>query len=62
MQRLGEAAMPTVRQMLDSDHWTERKAAYCLLRRWKVLTPELRQRGQADTHVAVRHAAAGCLP
>ena len=62
MQRLGKAAMPTVQQMLDSDHWTERKAAYCLLRRWEKLTAELRRRGQADGHVAVRDAALGCQP
>jgi HEAT repeat protein len=57
MSHLGDAAMSTVDQMLESEHWTERKAAYCLLRRWGKLTPEQRKRGEKDSHVAVRHAA-----
>ena len=57
MLRLGESAVPTVRQMLTSEHWTERKAAFCLLRRWGKLTAEQRVRGQQDPHVAVRQAA-----
>ncbi len=55
--RLGEAAMPTVREMLQSEHWTERKAAVSLLRRWDKLTPGEEKRAKADPHVAVRHAA-----
>jgi RNA polymerase sigma-70 factor (ECF subfamily) len=55
--RFGETAMPMVREMLESEHWTERKAAVCLLRRWGILTPEQKKRAQADPHVAVRHAA-----
>ncbi|MBM4080661.1 MAG: sigma-70 family RNA polymerase sigma factor [Planctomycetes bacterium] len=57
VHRLGEAAMPTVSEMLTSERWTERKAAVCLLRRWGKLTAEQRKRAQADPHVAVRHAA-----
>jgi len=57
MLRLGEAAMPTVQQMLESEHWTERKAALCLLRRWGKLTHSQQYRGRQDPHVAVRHAA-----
>ena len=57
MRRLGEAAMPTVMEMLESDPWTERKAAVCLLRRWGKLTPEQQEKAQADPHIAVRHAA-----
>jgi len=57
MLRLGNAAVGTAEQMLTSEHWTERKAAYCLLRRWGKLTDEQRKRGEKDPHVAVRHAA-----
>ncbi len=57
MYRLGQAAMPTVEEMLASDHWTERKAAVCLLRRWGKLTLKLKARAESDSHVAVRHAA-----
>jgi len=57
MLRMGEAAMPTVDEMLASENWTERKAALCLLRRWGKLTPAQQARGKADPHVAVRHAA-----
>ena len=57
MLRMGEPAMATVRDMLGSEHWTERKAAYSLLRRWGKLSPAQQARGLADPHVAVRHAA-----
>ncbi|MCK4300879.1 MAG: HEAT repeat domain-containing protein, partial [Planctomycetes bacterium] len=57
IHRLGQAAMPTVEAMLASDHWTERKAAVCLLRRWGKLTLKLKARAESDSHVAVRHAA-----
>jgi len=57
MHRLRDAALPVVIEMLESEHWTERKAALCLLRRWRKLTPEQKERGIADEHVAVRHAA-----
>jgi len=55
--RLRDAAEPVVLEMLESAHWTERKAAFCLLRRWHKLTPEQQARGKADPHIAVRHAA-----
>ena len=58
MQRMRERALPTAMEMMDSDLWTERKAAVCLLRRWGKLTPELRARAEADDHIAVRHGAA----
>ena len=54
MHRLRDAARPVALEMLDSDLWTERKAAVCLLRRWGVLTPEQRTRAEVDPHVAVR--------
>ncbi len=57
MHRLRDAAMPTVTEMLESEHWTERKAALCLLRRWGRLTPAQRDRARQDPHPAVRHAA-----
>jgi RNA polymerase sigma factor (sigma-70 family) len=57
MYRLRDASMPAVEEMLTSEHWTERKAALCLLRRWGKLTPELKAQGDADEHIAVRHAA-----
>ena len=57
MHRLGDAALPVVEEMLGSEYWAERKAAFALLRRWGKLTPELKARGDADEHVAVRHAA-----
>jgi hypothetical protein len=57
MLRLGDDAVPVAEEMLSSDHWTERKAAYALLRRWGRLTPEQAQAGSRDPHVAVRHAA-----
>lgn len=55
--RFGDAALPTVEEMLRSGHWTERKAAVCLLRRWGKLTPEQKAKAESDPHVAVRHAA-----
>jgi len=55
MHRLGDQAMATATEMLDSEHWTERKAAVCLLRRWGKLTPEQKARAEADEHIAVRH-------
>ena len=55
--RLRDAAIPVVIDMLESEHWTERKAALCLLRRWGKLTREQRERGESDSHIAVRHAA-----
>jgi RNA polymerase sigma factor (sigma-70 family) len=57
MLRLGDAALPTVNDMLESAHWTERKAAVALLRRWGKLTPQQAERAQNDPHVAVRTAA-----
>jgi len=57
MLRLGQAATATVEQMRTAEHWTERKAAVCLLRRWGRLTPEQQAQAQRDPHVAVRHAA-----
>ncbi len=57
MFRLGEAALPTAEEMLVSEHWTERKAAVCLLRWWGRLTPAQKARAERDAHIAVRHAA-----
>ncbi|MHC4984879.1 MAG: sigma-70 family RNA polymerase sigma factor [Planctomycetota bacterium] len=57
MRRLGEAALPTALEMLESEHWTERKAAVCLLRRWGQLTAEQHDRAAKDPHLAVRQAA-----
>ena len=57
MLRLGDAALPTVEEMFESDHWTERKAAVGLLRRWGKLTPEHKARAKNDPHVAVRMVA-----
>jgi hypothetical protein len=57
MLRLGEQALPAAREMLLSEHWAERKAAVCLLRRWHKLTPDQQARAQQDPHIAVRHAA-----
>ena len=58
MLRLGDAALPVAQEMIKSEHWTERKAAVALLRRWGKLSPADRVRAQADPHVAVRNAAA----
>ena len=57
MHELREAAEPVALEMLESPHWTERKAAVCLLRRWGKLTREQKARAAVDPHVAVRHAA-----
>ena len=57
MLRLGDAALPMAMEMLGSAHWTERKAAVCLLRRWGRLTPEHKARAESDPHIAVGHAA-----
>ena len=54
--RLGDAAVPTAEKMLESEHWTERKAAACLLKRWGKLTADQRARGLNDPHIAVRQA------
>lgn len=58
MAKLGDAALPTVAQMLESDDWSQRKTAVALLRRWGKLTAQQRQRAGADPHRAVREAAA----
>ncbi len=55
--RLGEKAIPAVGDMFHSEHWGERKAAVCLLRRWKKLTSDQKSRALKDPHPAVRHAA-----
>jgi RNA polymerase sigma-70 factor (ECF subfamily) len=57
MLRLGEAAHATAREMLESEHWTERKAAVVLLRRWGKLSQSDADRAGRDPHVAVRKAA-----
>lgn len=57
MFRLREAAEPAVLAMLESEHWRERRAALCMLRRWGKLTAAQQARGRKDPHVAVRHAA-----
>jgi RNA polymerase sigma-70 factor (ECF subfamily) len=54
--RLGDVALPTVEEMFNSERWTERKAAVCLLRRWGKLTPEQKARAENDPHIAVRQA------
>jgi len=59
MSRLGDTAIPTAKEMLRSELWTERKAAVCLLRRWGKLTAEQEARAKQDPHVAVQHAAMG---
>ena len=53
------AACVLVEEMLDSEHWTERRAAVCLLRRWGKLSATQKERAEQDTHVAVRHGARG---
>lgn len=58
MARLREAAYSTVDAMFESRYWTERKAAVALLRRWRRLEPEHRERAALDRHIAVRQAAA----
>ena len=57
MLRLRDAALPTAEEMFESEHWTERKAATCLLKQWGKLTQEQHARAKEDPHVAVRHAA-----
>jgi len=57
VSRMRDSALPVVREMLVSEHWTERKAAAALLRRWHVPTPELKVMAESDPHPAVRHAA-----
>ena len=59
MRHFKEAAEPAVLEMLDSEHWGERKAAVGLLRQWGKLTDAQRERALADPHIAVRHAAVG---
>ncbi|MHC4716489.1 MAG: sigma-70 family RNA polymerase sigma factor [Planctomycetota bacterium] len=57
MLRMPDEALATARDMLTSDHWTERRAAYSLLRRWHKLSDEQKAKGLADPHPAVRAAA-----
>jgi len=59
MRHFKEAAEPAVLDMLNSEHWGERKAAVGLLRQWGKLTDAQRDWALADPHVAVRHAAVG---
>ncbi len=59
MRHFKDAAEPTALEMLESEHWGERKAAVGLLRQWGKLTDAQRERALADTHIAVRHAALG---
>ena len=56
MHKLRDAAIPTVREMLESEHWTERKAALSLLQRWNLLADADRARALKDPHPAVRLA------
>jgi len=58
MARIGPLAEAEVTDMLQSDAWTERKAAIALLRRWRKLTPRHRAAAAQDAHPAVRDAAA----
>jgi RNA polymerase sigma-70 factor (ECF subfamily) len=57
MLRREQDALPTVLEMLESEHWPERKSAVVLLRRWGRLTPEQAARAKNDPHPAVRRAA-----
>jgi len=57
MRRMAEAALPTVLEMFESEHWTERKSATLLLKYWGKLTREQHDRAKSDPHVAVRDAA-----
>ncbi len=59
MRHFKEAAEPAAPEMLESEHWGERKAAVGLLRQWGKLTDAQRERALADPHIAVRHAAVG---
>ena len=61
MQRLDEVARPAVHEMMTSEHWTERKAALTILRRWGRLTPGTLDRGKSDSHLAVRKTALAYL-
>ncbi len=56
MYRLKEKAFPLAKEMLKSEHWTERKAGVCLLKRWGKLTTQQKTKAKKDKHVAVRHA------
>jgi len=57
MLSLRDAAAPLAVEMLASEHWTERKAAVGLLRRWGKLDASAAARAACDPHVAVRSAA-----
>ena len=57
MRRMSEAALPTVLEMFESEHWAERKSATLLLKYWGKLTREQHDRAKGDPHVAVRDAA-----
>ena len=57
VHRRRDEAGPMVEQMRRSALWTERRAAVALLRRWGQLTASQRAEAEADSHVAVRHAA-----
>lgn len=63
LRRLRPEADSVVRDMLNSPHWTERKAAVSILRRWGELTDAMRAAAATDPHPAVRgSAAASKLP
>jgi len=62
LQRLGEQAEPLVREMLTSEHWTERKAALTLLHRWDRLGTDVLERLKDDPHIALRKQAVSYLP
>jgi len=62
MRRMKQVAVPAVLEMLESDHWGERKAAVGLLRQWGLLTDDQRAAASQDQHISVRHAAAGRRP
>jgi hypothetical protein len=62
IRRMKQAAGPAALEMLESDHWGERKAAVGLLRQWGLLTDEQRAAATQDQHIAVRHAAEGRRP
>jgi len=57
MLGMGEAAHATAREMLESSHWTERRAAVGLLRHWGLLAADQQEHAQGDSHIAVRLAA-----
>ena len=59
MLRLGDQATSMVEEMFASEHWTERKAAVGLLKRWGKLTPEQIEQARSDPHVAVQQATNG---